>query len=139
MRTLRILPVLLLLAACSDTAGPSARAVRLSAEVNDAAPPAANVSVTIENRGTHPLLIPQCGDRVMLTVQRRTGDAWQDYNGDVCLFLGISVPLELAPGATATASQAIREAGRYRVRLHAWPREDPEAARMVESEGFSIP
>jgi hypothetical protein len=139
MRTLRIIPLLMLLAACSDTAGPSARAVRVSAQVNGAAQPGENVTVTIENRGSRPLLLPNCGERVLLTVERRIDDRWEPYSGEACLTLAIYAPLELAPGASLSTTRAVWNPGEYRIRLRAWHQDDPESARTVVSEEFDIP
>jgi hypothetical protein len=136
---MRILPLLMLLAACSDTAGPGARSVRVSAQVNPAAPPSENVTVTIENRGSEPLLVPRCSQRIMLSVERRAGGEWEEYSGDVCLFLDLSIPLELAPGATATTSRSVPDAGRYRIRLRAWPKNDTESERTALSSEFNVP
>jgi hypothetical protein len=139
MRTLRILPLLLLLAACSDTAGPGTRDVRVSTQVNGAAPPSENVTVTIQNRGSQPLLLPNCGERVSLVVERHVNGQWEDHSRDVCPALAIYAPLELAPGASASTSRSVREPGRYRVLLQAWHSDDPESRRTVVSEGFDIP
>ena len=138
MRISRILPLLALLAACSDSAGPGGD-VRADALVDRSPPPGGNnVTVTIENRGSRPVLLPRCGERIMLAVERRVGGAWQEYSGDVCAFDIVSVPLELAPGATATAGREIRDSGRFRARVDLWHADEPETVRSVRTSGFDI-
>jgi hypothetical protein len=140
MRIRRSFPLLLMLAAaCSDAAGPGAGAVRLTTLVNgDALPNDENVTVTIENRGSRAVFISRCGEYPMMVVQRREGGEWENYSGDACIG-SFSPPLELAPGASASTSRAVREPGRYRVRLDPWYPDEPESPRRVVSEGFDIP
>ncbi|HST61458.1 MAG TPA: hypothetical protein VLK84_22320, partial [Longimicrobium sp.] len=131
-------PLLALLAACSDSAGPGGD-VRVNALLNAEVPPyGTNVSVTVENVGSRPVLVPRCGDRIMLVVERRVGGAWQDYTGDYCAFDVLSVPLELAPGARATSARHLGEPGRYRARVDVWHADAPDDVHTVRTAGFDI-
>jgi hypothetical protein len=139
MRISRILPLLALLAACSDDATGPAAGVRLSAMVNGSPPPGGgNVTITVENRGSRPVLLPRCGDHVMVAVERRVGGEWESYSEGVCPFDLVSVPLELAPGATAASAHQIRDSGRFRARLDVSHADEPETVQSVRTSGFDI-
>jgi hypothetical protein len=139
MRIRRVLPLLALLAACSDTSGPSARDVRISTTVNRAAPQSEpNVTVVVENRGSRPLVVPPCGDRIALGVDRYRNGRWENFSSNTCPFDLVSDPVELAPGESASSPLSLREPGRYRVQLNAYHRDDPDPSRMVVSEAFEI-
>jgi hypothetical protein len=139
MRTLRFLPLLALLAACSDGTGLGAGAVRMTAMVNGDAPPNGdNVAVTIENRGSRTVQMLLCSDtRVTMVVERRVDGAWEDYGGDACF--AVYRPVDLEPGASRAETRAIREGGRFRFELRVWSKDDPESQRTVYSEGFDVP
>lgn len=139
MWTLRLLPLLALLAACSDGTGLGAGTVRMTTMVNGDAPPNGdNVSVTIQNRGSRTVQMLLCSDtRVTLAVERRVDGAWNDYGGDACF--AVYRPVDLEPGASRAETRAVRDGGRFRFELRVWSREDPESQRTVYSDGFDIP
>jgi hypothetical protein len=139
MRIFRLLLLLALLAACSDTAGPSAGDVRISTSVNRSAPRGQlNVSAIVENRGSRTVLLPQCGDRVVVLVDRREDGRWELYKGGYCIADVAWGPLELAPGAGTTAAESITERGTYRLRLETSYPDDREVVRTVVSAAFEI-
>jgi len=139
MRILRILPLLALLAACSDTSGPGARDVRISTTVNRSAPQGEpNATVNVENRGSRPLLIAACGDRIALTVDRNRNGRWENFSAGICLFDVATVPVELDPGESVSAPLWLRDPGRYRVQVNAFHPGDRDELRMVVSEPFEI-
>lgn len=139
MRILRLLPVLALLAGCSDSTGLAAGAVRMTAMVNGDAPPTGdNVSFTIQNRGSRTLQMLLCSDtRVTVAIDRREDGAWKDFGGDACF--AVYRPVDLAPGATRTETRAVREAGRYRFEIRVWEKGEEESHRTVYSDGFDVP
>jgi hypothetical protein len=139
MRILRRLPLLALLAACSDTSGPGAPDVRISTTVNRAALPGQpNVAITVENRGSRPVLLHHCGDRLVVMVDRRENGEWKTYKGGICTADLTWGPVELAAGAGISAQEWITEQGRYRLRLDAAYPQDFGAERGVVSTTFEI-
>ena len=139
MRILRFLPLLALLAACSDSTGVGDGAVRMTTMVNGKGPPGGeNVSLTIQNRGSRTLQMLLCSDtRVMVAIDRHEDGAWKDYGGDFCF--AVYHPVDLEPGATRTETRAVPEAGRYRFEIRVWEKGEEEAHRTVYSDGFDVP
>ncbi len=137
MRSLRLLPLLAVLAACSDSTGP-AGAVRITATADAAAPPGSdNVTFSVENRSGRTVQMLLCSDtEVTLVVERRVAGRWQDYAGDPCF--AMYQPVDLAPGATRTETRAVREAGEYRLELRVWYRDNPEGQRIAYSDAFEV-
>lgn len=139
MRILRILPLLAVLGACSDSSGPSAPNVEVQTIVNSSPGQGQpNVAITVENQGSRPVLLEHCGDRLLVMVDRREDGEWETYKGGLCTAEVSWAPRELAPGARLTAAEWLTQPGRYRLRLAASYRDDREPVRTVTSGGFTV-
>lgn len=80
-------------------------------------PAIATVPFSVTNRGSAAVFVARCDSRVMAAVDRWNGQGWVQHSTDACLAIYMSVALELAPGASAAASQSVLEPGRYRIRI----------------------
>ena len=111
-----------LLGACSAISGPTK-----VVEVNVAAatfervgtPAIATVPFNVRNRGSASVFVARCDTRVMAAVDRWNGQSWVEYSGDACPAIYSTAPLEIAPGASASASRSVVEPGKYRLRIGA--------------------
>ena len=109
-----------LLGACAAISGPTK-----FVEVNVAAatfervgiPAVATVPFSVTNRGSASAFVARCDTRVMAAVDRWNGQSWAEYSGDVCPAIYTTAPLEIAPGASASASRSVVEPGKYRLRV----------------------
>ena len=90
--------------------------VRVQTQTNVAAR-GAPVRFAALNTGDATVYLQACGGRVLMIVQRRQGDSWQDYSGAACLAIYSMSPLALAPGAERSDSLALGDPGQYRLRL----------------------
>lgn len=114
--------VLVMLGACSSPGGPAnAVEVNVSGATFErvGTPAIATVPFSVTNRGSAPVFVARCGSRVMAAVDRWNGQRWVQHSSDACLAIYMSAALELAPGASAAASQSVLEPGKYRLRIGA--------------------
>jgi hypothetical protein len=111
-----------LLGACSALSGPTQHVeVNVSGATFEriGSPAIATVPFNVRNRGSASVFVARCDTRVMAAVDRWNGQSWVEYSGDACLAIYPMAALEVAPGASAGASQLVDEPGKYRLRIGA--------------------
>jgi hypothetical protein len=139
MRAVRLLPLLLALAACeSDPLGTAARNVEVRASLSPAAG-TRGIDFDVVNNGWRTVYVAACDNRMVPTVQRR--DLW-DAEGDVnvfCLGIHTLAPVALEPGESARGSVPVSAPGEYRVVLVLQDPGDPEQHTQVASGGVIVP
>jgi hypothetical protein len=128
----------LLLAACDGgPLGGTPGDVRITAAVDEAAPPPQqNVEYQVQNLGIRTVyVLDHCGPTVTPVYQRRLGGEWVDapYGGVPC-FASITPAVELGPGDLVEGAIAIHEPGRYRMRLRVGTRPDGGVEETVYRE-----
>ena len=108
----------LLAAACSSATAPAAPvSVRLAdASFTRSAGSAVTVSYSVANDGTVAIrLTGSCGDDPAPSIERRTGGAWSQYAGGMCLAIYPIGAVVLAPGAARQSSVSLADPGEYRL------------------------
>lgn len=139
MRAVRLLPLLLVLAACaSDPLGVAARTVEVRASVS--ASDARALDFEVANRGRRTVHVAACDQRIVPTVQRR--DQWdQESANDFSVFcLGIysMIPVAVEPGESARGTAQVPGAGEFRVVVVLRDPDDAEQQTHVASEGVIV-
>jgi hypothetical protein len=130
-----------LLGACSVLSGPAnVVEVNVSGATFErmGTPAIAIVPFSVTNRGSASVFVARCDVRVMPAVERWNGQSWVSYSADVCPAIYTTAPLELAPGASATASQSVGEAGRYRLTIGAGNAASSRLDRSIVSTEFEV-
>ena len=113
--TLTILVTAILSSACASPTGPVAT-LRVQTDASQYAL-GAPVTFTAVNQANVTLFLASCGDRVMVAIDRWQDEQWRQYSGDACLAIYPMLPQPLEAGAAYRSSGAIREVGRFRLRL----------------------
>lgn len=138
MRIHRILPLLLLTAACStDPLTTAGLNLQVQAVLSTDLPLALDVEV--ENRGSETVYLAACDNRIVPILQRREGGGWVDQNSAVCLANVSGAPVELAPGEMAEASVSINGAGEYRAGVLLSTERDTDLYRTANSGTVTVP
>jgi hypothetical protein len=109
---------LVLVAACSNPAAPSAGAqIGLSARAIPLTPAGtADISYFVRNPGDAPVLLTtRCGERLLPSIERKSPGGWQQYAGGACLGIYDASPVPLGPGERRDDAAQLREAGEFRL------------------------
>ena len=116
--TARIVAAALFVAACSTSTAPAGpMSVRLAdASFRRTAGSAATVAYSVANDGTAAIrLTGSCGEDPAPSIERRTGGAWSQYDGGMCLAIYPVGAVVLAPGAARQSSVSLIDPGEYRL------------------------
>jgi len=122
MRAALSVALALLLAACSNSAGPGhGLRVQTSASAYGLIPvqptPPVTVPFTVRNTGSHTLALPNCGAGVLGELQKREEGAWVTVASGLCPAFELYAPVVLAPGQSSQGNVTVATIGRYRVRV----------------------
>ena len=77
---------------------------------------AVEVHFEVTNRSRQAVFVANCGGEVSVIVERQVGFDWEGYSGGICQAFLLSVPMELAPGASLSGVISIADFGRFRLR-----------------------
>ena len=77
----------------------------------------ANVPFLFTNRGTEAVLVPRCGDVLLLQAEKAQGSTWASYSGGFCQTNLAMSPLRVEPGESVQGTFGISDTGRFRLRV----------------------
>lgn len=140
MRAVLSAVLVLLLAACSDSGTGPADGLRVrtdAASYGLAGNGPATVHFTVENTGSTPVQIAQCGEGATAELQQRQGTTWVTVASGICPTFAVYTPRVLAPGESAEGQLSIDYSGRFRLRIMV-PRGDEEPVDFATSSNFEV-
>lgn len=114
IKSLLLLPLLLLSAGCDPAPLSSLVEVEIYAEFDPDRP--LRVDYGFWNRSDIPVYMAACDRAVLLVAERQVNGAWQDATPSTCPDgTGSAAPVRMAPGGSGRGQIALGEAGEYRV------------------------